>query len=83
MRYESAEVTKTAINVYLAGSVTYANSLADICEAVGADWTEIIPALKLDRRIGPHAYLRPSLGVAGGNIERDLVSLGELAALVV
>jgi UDPglucose 6-dehydrogenase len=80
MRYESAELTKTAINLYLIGSVTYANTLADLCEEIGADWGEIAPALRLDRRIGPHAYLRPGLGVAGGNLERDLVALRGLAA---
>jgi UDPglucose 6-dehydrogenase len=79
MRYESAELAKTAINLYLIGSVTYANTLADVCEAIGADWSEIVPALRLDRRIGPAAYLRPSLGVAGGNLERDLRTLQGLA----
>jgi UDPglucose 6-dehydrogenase len=78
MGYESAELTKTAINIYLIGSVTYANALADLCEAVGADWSEMVPALRLDRRIGPAAYIRPSLGVAGGNLERDLVTLRNL-----
>jgi UDPglucose 6-dehydrogenase len=78
MGYESAELTKTAINIYLIGSVTYANAMADLCEAVGADWSEMIPALRLDRRIGPAAYIRPSLGVAGGNLERDLVTLRRL-----
>lgn len=80
MGYESAELTKTAINVFLAGSVTYANALADLCEAVGARWWEMVPALCLDRRIGPAAYLRPSLGIAGGNIERDLSTLRRLGA---
>ncbi len=75
MAYESAELTKTAINLYLFGAVTYANTLADLCEAVGANWSEMVPALRLDRRIGPAAYIRPSLGVAGGNLERDLVTL--------
>ena len=75
MVYESAELTKTAINLYLFGAVTYANTLADLCEAVGANWSEMVPALRLDRRIGPAAYIRPSLGVAGGNLERDLVTL--------
>jgi len=79
MRWESAELTKRAINLYLASTVTYANTLADLCEAIGADWTEMVPALRLDRRIGPHAYLRPSLGIAGGNIERDVASLAALA----
>ena len=59
MRYESAELTKTAINLYLFGAVTYANTLADLCEEVGADWSEMMPALRLDRRIGPAAYIRP------------------------
>lgn len=80
MGYESAELTKTAINIYLIGSVTYANAMADLCEAVGADWSEMVPALRLDRRIGPAAYIRPSLGVAGGNLERDLVTLRNLGA---
>ncbi|MEX2224540.1 MAG: nucleotide sugar dehydrogenase [Candidatus Rokuibacteriota bacterium] len=75
MGYESAELTKTAINLYLFGAVTYANTLSDLCEAVGANWSEMVPALRLDRRIGPSAYIRPSLGVAGGNLERDLVTL--------
>jgi len=47
---------------------------------VGADWSEMVPALRLDRRIGPAAYIRPSLGVAGGNLERDLVTLRALCA---
>jgi UDPglucose 6-dehydrogenase len=80
MGYESAELTKTAINIYLIGSVTYANAMADLCEEVGADWSEMVPALRLDRRIGPAAYIRPSLGVAGGNLERDLVTLRQLGA---
>jgi len=75
MRYESAELTKTAINLYLVGSVTYANTLADLCESLQADWEEMVPALRLDQRIGPAAYLRPSLGIAGGNLERDLHTL--------
>jgi UDPglucose 6-dehydrogenase len=78
MGYESAELTKTAINLYLVGSVTYANTLSDLCEAIGADWSEIVPALQLDKRIGAAAYLRPGLGVAGGNLERDLVTLHDL-----
>ncbi|OHB23166.1 MAG: hypothetical protein A2939_00295 [Parcubacteria group bacterium RIFCSPLOWO2_01_FULL_48_18] len=78
MGLESAELTKAAINVYLASSVTFTNTLADLCEATGADIDEIVPALQLDRRIGQYAYLRPSLGIGGGNIERDLAMLGAL-----
>jgi UDPglucose 6-dehydrogenase len=79
MRYESAELAKIAINMCLVSSVTTANTLAELSEAIGADWSEIAPALKLDRRIGPHAYLSPGLGVAGGNLERDLVTVRTLA----
>jgi len=78
MRYESAELTKTAINLYLCAAVTYANTLCDLCEEVGADWSEMMPPLRLDARIGPAAYIRPGLGIAGGNLERDLVTLRRL-----
>ncbi len=80
MRFESAELAKIAINFYLVSTVSTTNTLAELCEAIGADWSEIAPALRLDRRIGPHAYLRPGLGIAGGNLERDLVTVQGLAA---
>jgi UDPglucose 6-dehydrogenase len=80
MTYESAELTKAAINFYLATSVTFANTLADLCEVSGASMRAIEPALRADRRIGAHAYVRPGLGIAGGNLERDLVHLDDLAA---
>jgi UDPglucose 6-dehydrogenase len=78
MAYESAELTKTAINLYLCAAVTYANTLSDLCERVGANWGEMMPALRLDKRIGPAAYIRPGLGIAGGNLERDMVTLRDL-----
>jgi UDPglucose 6-dehydrogenase len=53
--------------------------LAEICEAVGAEWREIAPALRLDGRIGPYAYLTPGLGIAGGNLRRDLITIHDLA----
>jgi UDPglucose 6-dehydrogenase len=79
MRYESAELAKLSINLFLVSSVSTTNLLAEICEKVGADWSEIVPTLRLDKRIGPHAYLSPGLGIAGGNLERDLVSIQTLA----
>jgi UDPglucose 6-dehydrogenase len=79
MRYESAELAKIAINMCLVASLSAANTLAELCEKIGADWSEIVPALRLDRRIGPHAYLIPGLGIAGGNLERDLASVCDLA----
>lgn len=80
MRYESAELAKISINMCLVGSVTIANTLAELCEAIGADWSEIVPALKLDRRIGQFSYLAPGLGIAGGNLERDLATVEQLSA---
>ena len=75
MRLESAELAKITINCCLVASVTVANTLAEICESIGADWSEIVPALKLDRRIGPYSYLAPGLVIAGGNLERDLATI--------
>jgi len=80
MRFESAELAKLAINLFLVSTVSTTNTLAELCEAIGADWAEIAPALRLDRRIGPYAYLKPGLGIAGGNLERDLVTVRAMAA---
>jgi UDPglucose 6-dehydrogenase len=80
MRYESAELSKIAINCFLVASVSAANTLAELCEKIGADWGEIVPALRLDRRIGQYAYLSPGLGIAGGNLERDLATVIRLTA---
>ena len=79
MSYESAELTKIAINIFLASSITTTNVLSEICSTIGANWEEIKPALKLDSRIGPKAYLKPGLGISGGNIERDIMSLKKLS----
>lgn len=79
MSYESAELAKISINFCLIASITVANMLAEVCEAIGADWFEIAPALRLDERIGRHAYLNPGLGIAGGNLERDLRTILNLA----
>lgn len=75
MRYESAELAKISINMCLVAAVSTANTLAEICEHIGADWSEIVPALRLDKRIGQYAYLNPGLGISGGNLERDLATV--------
>jgi UDPglucose 6-dehydrogenase len=79
MRYESAELAKISINFCLVASVTVANVPAELSESIGADWAEVVPALRLDRRIGQYSYLSPGLGIAGGNIERDLRTVLNLA----
>jgi UDPglucose 6-dehydrogenase len=79
MRFESAELAKIAINCCLVSSISVANTLAELCEGIGAAWHEIAPALKLDKRIGQYAYLTPGLGIAGGNLERDLATVCRIA----
>lgn len=79
MRFESAELAKAAINVYLAASVTFANVIANICEATGADIGEVAHGLRLDKRIGRHAYIKPGLGLSGGHLERDVIMLSQIA----
>ena len=60
-------------------TVTTTNVISSICEKIGADWQNISDALKLDKRIGKFAYLKPGLGISGGNLERDLFSITEVA----
>lgn len=79
MNYESAELTKSAMNVYLATTVTFANAISNLCEVSGADMKDVITALRLDKRVGPFAYIQPGLGFSGGHLERDLVALTRLA----
>ena len=72
MNYESAELAKISINIFLISTVTSTNILSEISEHIGANWEDISKALKLDKRIGKYAYLKPGLGISGGNLERDL-----------
>ena len=71
--FESAEMAKISTNIYLAAQVATTNTLAEVCENVGADWREIEPTLKHDERIG--SYLIPGLGLSGGHLERDLETI--------
>jgi len=77
MSVESAEMTKHAINAFLATSITFANEIAAICELVGADAKEVERGLKSEMRIGPKAYLSPGGPFAGGTLARDIEFLGE------
>lgn len=80
MTIESAEMTKHALNAFLATSVVFINELATICEQVGANAREVELGLKSEDRIGPKAYLRPGAAIAGGTLARDvnyLIQIGE------
>jgi len=78
MHSKSAEVTKHALNAFLATSVTFMGELSEICEYVGADAKEVEIGLKTDSRIGKKAYLSPGLGFAGGTLARDVRKLSNL-----
>jgi UDPglucose 6-dehydrogenase len=72
MSVESAEMTKHALNAFLATSVTFANELARLCELTGADASEVAAGLKSEPRIGPRAYVAPGAPFAGGTLARDV-----------
>jgi UDPglucose 6-dehydrogenase len=80
MSVESAEMTKHAVNAFLATSVTFINELAALCERTGADAKEVERGLKTERRIGPHAYLSPGGAFAGGTLARDVTFLRSLGS---
>jgi UDPglucose 6-dehydrogenase len=74
----SAEMGKHASNAWLATSVSFINQIADLCEQVGADVREVATIMKLDARIGPHAFLGAGLGYAGGTLGREIRALQKL-----
>lgn len=79
MSIESAEMTKHAINAFLATSVVFANEIASICELVGANAKEVERGLKTEARIGPKAYLSPGGAFAGGTLARDITFLNRVS----
>ena len=67
----NAEIAKIALNCYITTKITFANSLAALCEQVkGADASVVAEALGWDRRIAPK-YMRPGLGYGGPCFPRD------------
>lgn len=77
MGIEAAEMTKHAINAFLATSVVFMNEIATVCELVGADAKEVERGLKSEERIGPKAYLSPGAAFAGGTLARDVATLAD------
>jgi len=78
MSLASAEMVKHGINAFLANSIVFANHLADLCEACGANILDVVKGVKSDDRIGLKAYLSAGIGFSGGTLGRDLKILAEL-----
>jgi len=76
----SAEMTKHALNAWLATSISFTNDIADLCERYDADVEAVARALKSDPRVGPKAYLFAGLGFSGGTLGRDLKTMMNAAA---
>jgi UDPglucose 6-dehydrogenase len=74
----TAEMSKHALNAFLATSICFANELGNLCDEVGADGARLAQVLRLEPRIGPKAMLFPGLGFSGGTLARDLQALRAL-----
>ena len=77
-RPESSEMIKYASNVYLATRITFANAIANLCEAVGADVNDVLKGMGHDRRIGFH-FLNPGPGYGGSCFPKDTQALVAIA----
>ncbi|KAH0539551.1 UDP-glucose 6-dehydrogenase [Cotesia glomerata] len=70
----SSELSKLAANAFLAQRISSINSLSAVCEATGADVTEVARAVGLDSRIGSK-FLQASVGFGGSCFQKDLLNL--------
>lgn len=75
---KSAELIKQAANAFLAVKISYANTLADLCEKLEADVEEVTRAVGLDQRIGSQ-FLQVGLGFGGFRLPNDVRALIRLA----
>ncbi len=75
---ETAELIKYATNAFLATKITFINQMADLCEAVGADVTDVARGMGLDGRIG-RKFLHPGPGYGGSCFPKDTLALVKTA----
>jgi UDPglucose 6-dehydrogenase len=74
----SAEMIKLASNAFLATKISFINEIANVCEELGADVTEVAAGMGLDDRIGPK-FLRAGIGWGGSCFPKDVLALKQLA----
>jgi UDPglucose 6-dehydrogenase len=74
----TAEMIKYASNAFLATKISFINEIANICEALGADVTEVAAGMGFDDRIGPR-FLRAGLGYGGSCFPKDVEALTFMA----
>ena len=74
----SAEMTKHALNTFLALSVSFGNELGLLCDEVGADAVEVAQCLRMEPRVGTKAMLYPGMAFSGGTLARDTQTLRSL-----
>ncbi|MDH6577214.1 UDP-glucose/GDP-mannose dehydrogenase family protein [Kitasatospora sp. MAP5-34] len=79
MDVRSAEMVKLASNALLATRISFANEIATLCENTGADAEEVLRAVGLDHRLGPH-FLRPGIGWGGSCFPKDSEALRQMAS---
>ena len=70
----SAEISKLAANAFLAQRISSINAMSAICEATGADVTEVSYAIGRDTRIG-RKFLNSSVGFGGSCFQKDILNL--------
>ena len=74
----TAEMIKYASNAFLATKISFINEIANICEALGADVTEVAAGMGFDDRIGPR-FLNAGLGYGGSCFPKDVMALTYMA----
>ena len=74
----SSEMIKLASNAFLATKISFINEIANVCEELGADVTEVARGMGLDERIGPK-FLAPGIGYGGSCFPKDVSALKQLA----